>query len=356
MSQSQRVDPTGPDFLKTEDKIGGPTNLLVGFDAVFELVYEKLEERYARKEDHPLYRKLLIRHLYKVKQSGGEIKRSEEPVKLGIPELEGADIEEDLFRGEEERKEEKKEDEEKKENEEKEKEKEKEENIEGDVEKAKEEVDEVKGEKEEEEESDKEEKNSEEGGGEEDVLDVKKQESESDEDPNLQNPSSPDLDPDPEIHNCFTKEEEEQLMAQVQNESNFMCDDIFAKYLDEVAQKVNAGYYQIMIKFVCLFRECLNEYSHKIRVEDTDKKETENGEQSNHSDREHGTEYQHDYCSTNNAEQAPEISNEFVTIYLEEEVVSNIDRHVAIQLTQNLCHWLFINGYTTSKLSLIQQP
>lgn len=62
----------------------------------------------------------------------------------------------------------------------------------------------------------------------------------------------------------------------------------------------------------------------------------------------------HEFCSINNAEVVPEICNEFVTIYLEgtKEGIG-INREDAIDYTRNLCHWLFINGHTCSKLSMI---
>ena len=38
------------------------------------------------------------------------------------------------------------------------------------------------------------------------------------------------------------------------------CDDIFALYLRDVSKRVNEGYYKVCLRFVLLFRDCLNEF------------------------------------------------------------------------------------------------
>ena len=61
------------------------------------------------------------------------------------------------------------------------------------------------------------------------------------------------------------------------------------------------------------------------------------------------------YCAVNNCEFAPEVCNEFVTIYLEEpgRNVGMLTRSELIDLTQHLCHWLFTNRLTCSKLTMV---
>lgn len=50
------------------------------------------------------------------------------------------------------------------------------------------------------------------------------------------------------------------------------------------------------------------------------------------------------FCLSNTAEYAPEICNEFVTVFMEEHRNTfSIDRMDCIDLTINLCHWLFEN-------------
>ena len=57
----------------------------------------------------------------------------------------------------------------------------------------------------------------------------------------------------------------------------------------------------------------------------------------------------------NNAEQIPDMCNEFLMNYMEDKKdfldMSDSDM---IDLTQNMCHWMFINGYTCSKIALVE--
>ena len=62
-----------------------------------------------------------------------------------------------------------------------------------------------------------------------------------------------------------------------------------------------------MLKFVILFRECLNEYGWQKKLE-SDK---DFGEDQITSEKE--------FAAENNAEHAPEICNEFVTVFLEQQ-------------------------------------
>ena len=63
-----------------------------------------------------------------------------------------------------------------------------------------------------------------------------------------------------------------------------------------------------------------------------------------------------EYSEINNAEFAPEICNEYVTVYM--ETPGNNTGKIAISeiidLTQHFCHWLFANKLTCSKLSMVR--
>jgi len=122
------------------------------------------------------------------------------------------------------------------------------------------------------------------------------------------------------------------------------CDEIFAEYLDLVAKDANKRCYASVVKFVFLYRECMNQFGERtIRTKS-------NGESNMQEMKvEEGKE---SYCLTNDAEQIPEASNEFVTNYLE-NVKTTFDGMEPIDLTQNFCGWLFNGGYTCSKLSLM---
>jgi hypothetical protein len=38
------------------------------------------------------------------------------------------------------------------------------------------------------------------------------------------------------------------------------CDEVFCLYLRDLCKKVNENYYRTIIRFVFLYRECMNEY------------------------------------------------------------------------------------------------
>jgi hypothetical protein len=87
------------------------------------------------------------------------------------------------------------------------------------------------------------------------------------------------------------------------------------------------------LKFITLFRESLNIINgDKVKGEDRG------------------------YSEAFNAEDAPDISNEFVTEFLDTDSNEfSMGKEEAIDFTQNFCQWMYDNNYTCSKLSLINQ-
>lgn len=126
-----------------------------------------------------------------------------------------------------------------------------------------------------------------------------------------------------------------------------LVDEIFALYLFRISQKVNEVFYKTVLTYAILFRECLNEIGWQKKVESEGLKVEEN------------TQLKVDmenleFCLHNNAEHAPEICNEFVTVYMENKRQQvEISKPDQIDLTINLCHWLFENQFTCSKLTMI---
>jgi hypothetical protein len=49
--------------------------------------------------------------------------------------------------------------------------------------------------------------------------------------------------------------------------SEMLVDEIFAVYLWKISQKVNDGFYRLVLAYTILFRECLNELGWAKRVE-----------------------------------------------------------------------------------------
>ena len=108
------------------------------------------------------------------------------------------------------------------------------------------------------------------------------------------------------------------------------CDEVFAEYLYKVSKLTNAEYFKRIVRFVFLYRENLNEVNSK-------KLETEE-----------------EYTLNHNAEDAPDISNEFITDFLEtEDMIFDFCKEEAIEITQNFCQWMYDSNYTSSKLTLI---
>lgn len=133
----------------------------------------------------------------------------------------------------------------------------------------------------------------------------------------------------------------------LQKKKEKKCDETFAEYLSDVSKMINKDCYKQILKFVFLFRECLNHYGDRLN-----KSKQVQGVVPPPAEKKPGD--TEEYCLTNNAEQAPEVSNEFVTVYLE-ELKAGFERLDTIEITQNFCNWLYTNGYTCSKLSLIQE-
>ena len=119
------------------------------------------------------------------------------------------------------------------------------------------------------------------------------------------------------------------------------CDEVFYEYLNYGRKLTNKHYFGLILKFVLLMRECLN-ISRQKEIDSS------NG---------NGANSWREYSSFVNAETVPEICNEFVTEYLENNdyfgIPTEDDRNEIIELIQHFCVWLYQNGYTQSRLSLV---
>jgi hypothetical protein len=119
------------------------------------------------------------------------------------------------------------------------------------------------------------------------------------------------------------------------------CDEVFYEYLNYSKNSTNKEYFTLVMKFVLLMRECLN-ISRQKEID------TSNG---------NGSNSWREYTSFVHAETVPEICNEFVTDYMENNdyfgIPSESDRNEIIELIQHFCLWLYQNGYTQSRLSLV---
>ena len=113
------------------------------------------------------------------------------------------------------------------------------------------------------------------------------------------------------------------------------ADIVLIDYLNKMSLFCNKEYYIRLIKFVTLFREHVNIYNSKIN-------KAEFGDV--------------EYTAVKEAEDVPDCSNEFITDFLlpdENENDFGFTKEEAIDLTQNICYWMYENNFTCSKLSLI---
>lgn len=113
------------------------------------------------------------------------------------------------------------------------------------------------------------------------------------------------------------------------------ADLVFIEYLNKMSAYCNPDYYVKLIKFVTLF----NEHSNMFNSAQAD---TANNKA---------------YTEIYTAEDVPDSSNEFITDFLNPEEKNDdlgFSKEEAIDLTQNLCYWMYENNFTCSKLSLIR--
>ena len=61
-----------------------------------------------------------------------------------------------------------------------------------------------------------------------------------------------------------------------------------------------------------------------------------------------------EYTFNNCAEDVPDLSNKFISEFLDvDKNLFGFNKEDSIDLTQNLCHWMYENNFTSSKLTLI---
>ena len=112
------------------------------------------------------------------------------------------------------------------------------------------------------------------------------------------------------------------------------ADKVFIYYLNNMSDFCNPTYFTKLIKFVTLFREHVN------IIKGDDNLDNENNKE---------------YTEINKAEDVPDFSNEFITEFLKPDSNNEdfgFSKEESIDLTQNLCFWMYDNNFTSSKLSL----
>ena len=115
---------------------------------------------------------------------------------------------------------------------------------------------------------------------------------------------------------------------------SFTLDELFFMYLKEFAYKTNKDYFWFIIKFIVLFRECINLLRANFvqNNDDTSKRW---------------------YSQIYNAETVPEICNDFFMDFMGPHNFFGMLKTELIELIQHFCYWLFSKQYTQSHLTLL---
>lgn len=125
------------------------------------------------------------------------------------------------------------------------------------------------------------------------------------------------------------------------------CDEIFAIYIDFMKERSKEAFCVKIITFCLLYRECLNQSAsaleqgkknlpQSVLFQEKISKESE-------------------YCLQNNAEQMPDIANDFIARFLH-TWKGTIDINEMKELTFHFCNWIFFNSYTCSLIHLNPNP
>jgi len=113
-------------------------------------------------------------------------------------------------------------------------------------------------------------------------------------------------------------------------------DGLFYLYLREFSKKTNKNYFWFLLKFVVLFREFINQKKNEYI-----RKEAE-------------TEDKKEYTQLYNAENIPDICNDFYIEFMEPKNFFGLNQNELIEVIQHYCYWLYSQKYTQAHLFLLQ--
>lgn len=106
------------------------------------------------------------------------------------------------------------------------------------------------------------------------------------------------------------------------------ADEIFAIYLQDVFERTNKSYYDFIVKFVALFRECINGLKGAGKTEP-------------------------EFTATNSAETVPDTCNDFITEFMDQHGYFGLNTVELIEIIQHFSNWLYENKFTVSRLTLL---
>ena len=113
-------------------------------------------------------------------------------------------------------------------------------------------------------------------------------------------------------------------------------DGLFYLYLREFSKKTNKNYFWFLLKFAVLFREFINQKKkNEIREEAKTGNKTK-------------------YTQIYNAENIPDICNDFYIEFMEPKSFFGLNQNELIEVIQHYCYWLYSKKYTQAHLFLLQ--
>ena len=110
------------------------------------------------------------------------------------------------------------------------------------------------------------------------------------------------------------------------------CEEILAEYLIEMGHKVNDKFFMTVIAFIRLYKDCMDEYGWSILIKykpDIEQKAI--------------------FTKREDAEHIPEACNLLMNKFFIKEF-PNLDSAITSDLIMHLCDWLYMKGYTHTKI------
>ena len=114
-------------------------------------------------------------------------------------------------------------------------------------------------------------------------------------------------------------------------DKNDIIDNVLILYLNHIAKICNENYYEKLVVFITLFREYINIF--------------------------HKTSNNKEYTTIKNAQDVPNMCNEFINEFLfpdENEINFGLEKQEVIDLTTNLCSWMYTHDFTELKIYLYE--
>lgn len=113
-------------------------------------------------------------------------------------------------------------------------------------------------------------------------------------------------------------------------------DGLFYLYLKEFSKKTNKDYFWFMVKFIILFRESINIQKKNMVIKEIIAEE------------------KNEFTQLYNAEEIPELCNDFCLDFMEPHQFFGLNKDELIELIQHFCFWLYTNQYSMSHLTLLK--